>query len=138
MHDPIRSIVNTSSAPQPVPAYSQAVKVSGGSLLFVSGQVAADTNGNVVGIGDAAAQTKQALSNIQAILANQGTAMTDIVEFTTYRVGRESVAGYMAGRSEVFPDMYPEGDFPANTVLVISGLAREDFLVEISAIAAMP
>ncbi len=133
----VRSIVNTKSAPQPVLAYSQAVRVSGGSLLFVSGQVAADLNGAVVGVGDAAAQTKQALANIQAILASQGAEMTDVVEFTTYVVGRESVAGYMAGRSEVFPDMYPDGDFPANTVLVISGLAREDFLVEISAVAAL-
>jgi enamine deaminase RidA (YjgF/YER057c/UK114 family) len=133
----VRSIVNTKSAPQPVQAYSQAVRVSGGSLLFVSGQVAADLNGAVVGVGDAAAQTKQALANIQAILASQGAEMTDVVEFTTYVVGRESVAGYMAGRSEVFPDMYPDGDFPANTVLVISGLAREDFLVEISAVAAL-
>ena len=116
----VRSIVNTKSAPQPVQAYSQAVRVSGGSLLFVSGQVAADLNGAVVGVGDAAAQTKQALANIQAILASQGAEMTDVVEFTTYVVGRESVAGYMAGRSEVFPDMYPDGDFPANTVLVIS------------------
>jgi|TARA_B100000315_G_scaffold266_1_gene259 enamine deaminase RidA (YjgF/YER057c/UK114 family) len=106
--------------------------------LFVSGQVAADLNGAVVGVGDAAAQTKRVLANIQAILASQGAAMTDVIEFTTYLVGRESVAGYMAGRSEVFPEMYPDGDFPTNTVLVISGLAREDFLVEISAIAALP
>ncbi len=134
----VRSVVNTKSAPQPVQAYSQAVRVSGGSLLFVSGQVAADLNGAVVGVGDAAAQTKRVLANIQAILASQGAAMTDVIEFTTYLVGRESVAGYMAGRSEVFPEMYPDGDFPTNTVLVISGLAREDFLVEISAIAALP
>ncbi|HAL48789.1 MAG: RidA family protein [SAR202 cluster bacterium] len=134
----VRSVVNTKSAPEPVQAYSQAVRVSGGSLLFVSGQVAADLNGAVVGVGDAAAQTKRVLANIQAILASQGAAMTDVIEFTTYLVGRESVAGYMAGRSEVFPEMYPDGDFPTNTVLVISGLAREDFLVEISAIAALP
>ncbi len=134
----VRSVVNTKSAPEPVQAYSQAVRVSGGSLLFVSGQVAADLNGAVVGVGDAAAQTKLVLANIQAILASQGAAMTDVIEFTTYLVGRESVAGYMAGRSEVFPEMYPDGDFPTNTVLVISGLAREDFLVEISAIAALP
>jgi len=133
-----RTPCNPPSAPQPLGAYSMGMEVTASRLLFVAGQVGVDTGGNLVGKGDAAAQTKQALSNIQAILANQGTALTDIVEFTTYLVGRESVAGYMAGRSEVFPDMYPEGDFPANTVLVISGLAREDFLVEISAIAAMP
>ena len=138
MPDQARSIVNTQSAPQPIGAYSQAVRASGGNLLFVAGQVAVDLEGNLVGAGDVAAQTKQVLGNIQAVLGSQGAGMTDVVEFTTYVVGRESVAGYMAGRTDLFPSMYPDGDYPANTLLIIGGLAREEFLVEINAVAALP
>ena len=133
-----RQVVNTQSAPQPIGAYSQAIRASAKDLLFIAGQVSVDMDGNVVGEGDAAAQTRQIFENLGNILASQGASMTDVVEFTTYVVGRESTAGYMKGRTDVYPDLFPNQDYPASTLLIISGLAREEFLVEISAIAAIP
>ena len=53
-------------------------------------------------------------------------------------VGRESLPGYRQGRSEIYPDLYPDKDFPPNTLIVVAGLVNEDFLVEIKAIAALP
>ena len=62
----------------------------------------------------------------------------DVVEFTTYVVGRSSIRGYLDGRGQVYPDIYPDGEFPTNTLLVVAGLVNEDLLVEIKAVAALP
>ena len=60
------------------------------------------------------------------------------MEFTTYVVGRESLPRYLQGRSEIYPDLYPDKDFPPNTLIVVAGMVNEDFLVAIKAIAALP
>jgi len=96
------------------------------------------SDGNLVGKGDTATQTRQALQNIGLVLAGAGGDFSNVVEFTTYVVGRSSVQGYIDGRGEVYPHMYPDGDFPPNTLLVVAGLVSEDYLVEIKAVAALP
>lgn len=133
-----RAVVTSNQAPQPLGAYSLGMIVSPGKLVYVAGQVGVDSNGNLVGKGDAAAQTRQALENIGHVLAGAGADFSNVVEFTTYVVGRPSVQGYLDGRSEVYPVIYPDGDFPPNTLLVVAGLVNEDFLVEIKAVAALP
>lgn len=55
----LRTVVNTAKAPQPIGAYSQAMRVGAAELVFVAGQVALDAGGDLVGRGDAAAQTLQ-------------------------------------------------------------------------------
>ena len=119
-------------------AYSLGISVSPGKLVFIAGQVGVDSNGNLVGKGDAAAQTRQALENIGHVLAAAGAGFSDVVEFTTYVVGRSSIRGYLDGRGQVYPDIYPDGEFPTNTLLVVAGLVNEDLLVEIKAVAALP
>lgn len=61
-----------------------------------------------------------------------------MVEFTTYVVGSESVQPFIQARSELFPTIFPDSDYPPNTLLVIAGLVRDEFLVEIKAVAALP
>ena len=133
-----RTVITSSQAPQPLGAYSVGMSVSPGKLVYVAGQVSVDSSGNLVGKGDVVAQTRQALENIGHVLAAAGASFTDVVEFTTYVVGRSSVQEYIKWRSEVFPDIFPNGDFPPNTLLVVAGLVNEDFLVEIKAVAALP
>ena len=133
-----RAIVNTDKAPQPIGAYSQAIRTAPGELLFIAGQVAVDLDGNPVGVGDMAAQTRQVFENLGGILESVGATFSNVVEFTTYVVGRESVQGYIAGRTEVYPAIFPDGDYPPNTLLVVDGLVREEFLLEIKAVAALP
>ena len=133
-----REIVNTDKAPQPIGAYSQAIRTAPGELLFIAGQVAVDLDGNPVGIGDVAAQTRQVFENIGGVLEGVGANFSNVVEFTTYVVRRDSVQGFIEGRTEVFPTTFPDGDYPPNTLLVIDGLVREEFLVEVSAVAALP
>ena len=133
-----RTVITSSQAPQPLGAYSLGMSVRPGKLVYIAGQVSVDSSGNLVGKDDAAAQTRQVLQNIGHVLAGAGADFSNVVEFTTYVVGRPSVQGYLQGRSEVYPDMFPNGDFPPNTLLVVSGLVNEDFLVEIKAVAALP
>ena len=132
-----RTHFNPPSAPQPLGAYSMGMEVTASRLLFVAGQVGVDIGGNLVGKGDAAAQTRQAFQNIEQVLAGAGASFSNVVEFVTYVVGKDSIQGYLDGRNEVFPKLFPNADYPPNTLLVISGLVREEFLVEIKAVAAL-
>ena len=91
-----------------------------------------------MGEGDIAAQTRQVFQNIGHVLAAAGAGFSNVVEFTSYVVGRDSVAGFIEGRTRVFPEIFPDGDYPPNTLLVIEGLVRPEFLVEVKAVAALP
>ena len=138
MADLQRAAISSDQAPPPLGAYSVGMTVNAGRLLYVAGQVGVNVAGNLVGPGDAAAQTRQVLQNIGHVLAAAGAGFSNVVEFTTYVVGRESVQGFIDGRNQVFPDIFPNGDYPPNTLLVVDGLVREEFLVEIKAVAALP
>ncbi len=133
-----RRIINSSEAPQPLGAYSQAVRVKGGDLLFVAGEVSLDAAGNLIGAGDVAVQTRQVFHNLAQVLSRSGANFRNVVEFTTYLVGRDSIQPFLEARAALFPSLYPDGDYPPNTLLVVNGLVREEFLVEIKAVAALP
>ena len=130
-----RTIINVG---QPIGAYSHAVRVKAGELVYLAGQVAVDAERNLVGKDDVAAQTRQVYENLGKVLASFGASFSNVLEFTTYLVGRESFDPYAQARSEIFPEIFPDKDYPANTLLIISGLARPEFLVEIKAVAALP
>ena len=133
-----RTIVNTDKAPQPIGAYSQAIRTGPGELLFMAGQVAVDIDGNPVGAGDMVAQTRQVFKNLGGVLEGVGASFSNVVELTTYVVGRESVQGFIEARTDIFPTIFPDADYPPNTLLIIDGLVREEFLVEVKAVAALP
>ena len=133
-----RAAISSDKAPQPLGAYSVGMSVNAGRLVYVAGQVGVDVSGNLVGPGDAAAQTRQVLQNIGGVLEAAGASFSNVVEFTTYVVGRESVQGFIDGRTQAYPEIFPNGDYPPNTLLVVDGLVREEFLVEIKAVAALP
>lgn len=115
----------------PATGYSHATRV--GNLLFIAGQIARDTSGNLVGKGDIAAQAEQVFANLKAILADAGCGMEEIVKLTTYTVDatyRPIIADVRA--------RYCKEYLPPNTFLVVSSLADPDFLLEIDAVAALP
>ena len=138
MSDLKRTIVNTDKAPQPIGAYSQAIRTAPGELLFIAGQVSVGLDGNPVGVGDMAAQVKQVFANLGGILEGVDANFSNVVEFTTYVVGRDSVQAYIAARTDLYPELFPNADYPPNTLLVVDGLVREEFLLEIKAVAALP
>ena len=133
-----RTAIRSASAPRPIGAYSQAMQVKAGSLVFVAGQVALNASGNLVGNGDVEAQTRQVFQNICQVLSSTGASFSQVVEFTTYLVGRSSIQPFLNARAALFPVLFPNGDYPPNTLLIVAGLVREEFLVEIKAIAALP
>lgn len=101
-----------------------------GDTIYVSGQIAYDPNGNLVGQGDMKAQTRQALDNIKSVLERAGSGMKDVVKINTYITDRSKFMDMIAVRSEVFGD-----DPPASTAVVVQALAFPELLVEIEAIA---
>jgi 2-iminobutanoate/2-iminopropanoate deaminase len=118
----------------PLGMYSHGVVAPGGELVVVAGQVGMNPNGHVA-VDDVAAQTKQALDNVRAIVEAGGCSMRDIIRLQTFLTRADDIAGFMKARSEVFPGYFPDGVYPPNTLLVVSRLVRQELLVEIEAIA---
>lgn len=133
-----REAISTRYAPRPLGLYSQAMRTRSSDLVFVAGQVAVDLDGNLVGEGDAGAQTRQVLENIGRVLTAAGASLSNVVELTTYVVGRESIQSFIEARTGLFREMFPDGDYPPNTLLVVDGLVKEEFLIEIKAVAVVP
>ena len=125
---------NPDGAPRPIGLYSQAVRVETGdaALLFISGQVAIDAAGNLVGKGDVAAQTDQIFKNLAAILAANGATFADVVKMNTFLVdiAARPVIADVRGR-------YLTGETPASTLVAVTALAHPDYLIEIEAVAAV-
>jgi len=103
-----------------------------GRLLFIAGQTAVDANGNIVGKGDIEAQVKQVFENIKTVLNDVGGSLQDLVKTTTYITDIK----YRDGLGKVRSRFY-EKDPPTSTLIVVKGLAREEFLVEIEGIAVL-
>ncbi len=133
-----RTIVETKGLPSPLGAYNHVISVRPGKLVYVAGQVAVDENGQIVGQGDLAAQTRQTYHNLEQALASAGAGFSDVVKFNTYIKKGEVLQNYMEARREVYARIYPDGDVPAHTLLVIEGLVREELLIEVEAVAALP
>ena len=107
---------------------SQAIQV--GDLVYTSGQVALDGEGNVVGKGDIKAQTRQVMENLKAVLEAAGASMADVVKVTAYVTDISSLAETHDIRAQYFSDSPP-----ASTGVEISALAFPDLLLEIEAVA---
>ena len=107
--------------------YSQAVKSNG--LLFISGQVALDKNGNLVG-HDIATQTDQVMRNMKATLEAAGCTFNDVIKISIFLVNLEDRPKFHEVRKKYFT-----GEQPASTLLVVKSLANKDYLVEVEAVA---
>jgi enamine deaminase RidA (YjgF/YER057c/UK114 family) len=81
---------------------------------------------------------RQVFHNLEHVLASVGATFEQVVQFTTYLVHSQDIETFMAVRRELFAQLYPKGDYPPNTLLVIDRLVREEFLIEVEAVAALP
>lgn len=117
------------------PAFSQAIAVDGAHrTVYVGGQNAVDVDGDVVGLGDVAAQAEQVARNLQAALAAAGAGIDDIVRLTIYLVEPHSAfPAYEAFQRVWGMPATP----PTISLLYVSGLFQPDFLLEVDAIAVV-
>lgn len=115
--------------------FSHAVKSEGTKMLHMAGQVAWDAECNLIGEGDLASQARQALSNLKAVLADQGATVANLVRIRTY------VVNYSADKLDVIgaalAEFYGDVTPAANTLLGVQALALPEFLIEIEATAVL-
>ncbi len=112
--------------------YSPAVSVTASRLLFISGQVAFDENGKVVGKGDIAAQARRIFENLRFILAKAGADFADVIKTNYYVTDVSEFSKVVQLRSEYFSDFYP-----ASTMVEVKGLVHKDLMLEIEAVAIL-
>jgi len=119
----------------PPAGYTQAVSVGPGRTLYISGQVAYDKKGDIVGPGDLRKQAEQTYANLEKALAAGGATFQDVVKTTHYVVNYSSadLPVLREVRSRYF---HPERP-PANTLIGVQALAREGLLIEVEAVAVV-
>ena len=125
-------ILQPEEVSKPKTTYSQGVKVQGGALVFISGHVPADAQGNLVGKGDIAAQTKQVFENLKAMLEDAGATFNDVVKLGIFLKNIGDFPAFAEVRSQ-----YLTAPFPTATLVAVSSLVDKDWLVEVEAIAVV-
>ena len=114
--------------------FNQAVVEPDGKRVHLTGQVAWDRNGNVIGRDDARKQTECAIDNIVKVLAELGGMLDDIVSMTMYYVRDQDLSDIQSERIRRFKK--PTG--PAVTGVKVAALVDPELLVELTAIAVIP
>jgi reactive intermediate/imine deaminase len=114
--------------------YSHVVEAPAGTTVYISGQVPLDAEGQLVGEGDVAAQTRQVFENLTRALEAAGATWSDVVKLDYFLRDVTQIAAVRAIRDEYIDTEHP----PASTLVEVSGLFRPDVLVEIQAVAIKP
>jgi enamine deaminase RidA (YjgF/YER057c/UK114 family) len=120
-------------APDGVASAAQYTHVVAGTGRFVavSGQLALDEDGELVGEGDAGAQARQVFENLRRCLAAAGATFDDVVKLTFFVTDMAHMPAIRAARAEHIPD----DRLPAASAVQVAGLVRPEFLMEIEAFA---
>ena len=118
--------------------FSHAVEVEGSRLLFMAGQVAFDTNGQVVGKGNLVAQFRRVCENLKALVESRGGSLQDIAKMTIYVLDKEEYRRQSKAIGEVYREYFGR-HYPAMTLVEVKGLYDQDAgcLIEIEAIAGL-
>ncbi|MEU3894929.1 RidA family protein [Streptomyces sp. NPDC045251] len=117
----------------PAAQYSHVV-LGTGRFVAVSGQLALDEDGKLVGDGDAAAQARQVFENLRRCLAAAGATFDDVVKLTFFVTDMAHMSAIRAARAEHIPD----DRLPAASAVQVAALVRPEFLMEVEAFAVVP
>jgi enamine deaminase RidA (YjgF/YER057c/UK114 family) len=118
------------------PGYSQVVEVAARRIIFIAGQTALDSDSNLVGSNDFAAQAVQVFRNIGFALHSCGCTAANLVKLTVFLTDMNNLAAYREVRNRFFASVTPPAA-PAVTLVEVSKLYGADFMIEIEAIAAV-
>jgi reactive intermediate/imine deaminase len=127
--------MNPSTIPAPLGTYSHAVRVETAEVvwLFVSGQVAVDDDGELVGAGDLRAQTERVFENLSRVLEANGAGWEHVVKLQSYFTTLEDVAGSREVRARYLPE-----EPPASTAVQVVALLLPGAMLEVDVVAAIP
>ena len=128
-----REVIRSEKLPKSFGAFEMGgIKVRDGSLLFISGQCAVDEKFELVGKGDIRVQTRKTLENVKAVVEAAGGGMDDIVKVTVYVRDMSHLKAIHDVRFQFFTH-----NLPASTLVEVSRLVSDDYLIEIDAVAVL-
>jgi enamine deaminase RidA (YjgF/YER057c/UK114 family) len=113
--------------------YTHVVVAPDGRTVYVAGQVAFDSTGQLIGAGDFRAQADRVYQNLRRALTAVGGSLQDVVKTTTYITDGKNLPALREVRARYSGSANP----PANTLLVVSSLARPELLIEVEAVAVL-
>lgn len=125
----MKQVINTSAAPAAIGPYSQAIQVS--NLVYTSGQLPIDPATGAFVEGGIKEQTRQSLSNVQAVLREAGLSMSNVVKTTVFMADMAD----FAAMNEVYAEFFA-GPYPARSAVAVKTLPK-GALVEIEVVAAI-
>ena len=128
-----KTILESPKLSKPAGIFSAGVSVPSGRMVFVSGQVSRNADGETVGKGDIRAQTTQTMENVKTVLEAAGATINDVVKVTVFVT---NVKDHLEAIHEVRAK-YFKNDYPASTLVEVKSLVSEDLLIEIEAIAVV-
>ena len=113
--------------------YTHVVLAADGRTVYIAGQVAFDSTGTMVGVGDFRAQAERVFANLRIALASAGATFSDVVKTTTFVTDVSNAAALREIRGKYLDPARP----PANSLIGVGALARPDILLEIEAVAVL-
>jgi reactive intermediate/imine deaminase len=117
----------------PPSGYTHVVDTTGTRTVYISGQVAFDRQGNIVGLDDMQAQAEQVFENLKAALEAVGATFADVVKFTIFTTDISQIQAIRDVRNRYINTANP----PASSAVEVRQLFRKEVLVEIEAIAVL-
>jgi enamine deaminase RidA (YjgF/YER057c/UK114 family) len=128
---------NPESMAKPLGLYCHVARAKADEYVHIAGQVSLSRAGELIGANDFEAQMRQTYENLRAALESAGAGFGNVVKYTTYLTRKEDLGEYRRVRDALYEEFYPNGTYPPNTLLIVTGLVNDDLLLEIEAVAAV-
>ena len=122
-------IYNVEALGKPLGQYSHVSRVRASEYLFIAGMLSPGEGFD--------AQCSGVFAQLGEALKSAGAGWGNVVQFTTYLVHSQDIESFMVVRKELFTTIYPGGQYPPNTLLMVDRLVGEQFLIEVEVIAAL-
>lgn len=122
-------IYNVEALGKPLGQYSHVARVKASETLYIAGMLAPGDGFD--------AQCSGVFAQIEKALQSAGAHWGSVAQFTTYLVHSQDIPRFMQWRLREFPRMFPNGNYPPNTLLIVDRLVQEQYLIEVQTVAAL-